>query len=526
MKIVICGGGTAGWLSALFLSKIHPDNEYVLIQSKEIGVIGTGEGSTGVLRDVLRNVIWNFGINEEDFVKSTGSTPKMGIEFKNWGDHNYISALDGSRTSTETPDAFTLYGILNNFPPENSTRQGLRAKYGKIFSTPNQPLLNTDGGAYHFDGVAVSQFLRSKCDNVEVVEGLIEGVDQDRAKNIRTINCSGITIDNIDLVIDCLGINSPISKQINKGWVSYEKHLPVNSAILFRKPNGDLENTKPLTISTALKCGWLFEIPVADRYGCGYVYCDKYCTEEDARKELEDLGYSVDIGTYRHMKFNTGRVKNFWKNNVISVGLSSGFIEPLQATSIHTTIAHLNLICFSVLSATKKNLNKQSSWYNIQAAKYFDDFADFVNLHYQCGREDTDFWKYMTKKSATPFVKSIINLCKSRVPDIDDYPTYPLAASSLWNSTLHGLGLISKKVAKEQLDFYERVKNITKVLENEYDNHQNYFKNHDTAHSMKKFMYDNYIEPEIFEEDDMLDVLIEQVKSGNLPDCDSCMPDK
>lgn len=514
MKIVICGGGTAGWLSALFLSKIHPDNEYILIESSEIGVIGTGEGSTGVFRDVLRNNIWNFGISEEDFIAETGSIPKLGIEFKNWGRHNYISALDGSRTSESVPDFFTLYGIINDFPPENSTRQGLRAKLGKIFYTFGDQLLTTEGGAYHFDGVKVSQFFKRRCENVKTIDDFVINIEQDKSKNIKSIICSTQRVDDVDLVIDCLGMHSIISEKIDKGWISYEKHLPVNSAILFRRHNTNLEETKALTISTAMKHGWMFEIPVEDRYGCGYVYCDKYCTEEEAVKELNDNGFEVNEGLYRNLKFKSGRVKNFWKNNVISIGLSSGFLEPLQATSIHTTIAHLNLICFSVLSAEEKTLSKQSSFYNKQAARYFDDFADFVNLHYQCGRNDTDFWKYMTKKSATPFVKSIINLCKSRVPDLDDYARYPMAAASLWNSTLHGLGLIPKKIAKQQWDFYSKNKPVH-IIEHEFKNHQNYFNSIDPVNTMKDFMRRYYI-------DQTLDNLVDEIL--DLPECDSCMP--
>lgn len=523
MKIVICGGGTAGWLSALFLSKIHPDNEYILIENLSIGVIGTGEGSTGVLRDVLRNNIWNFELSEEDFIKETGSVPKLGIEFRNWGKHNFISPLDGSRTSTENPDFFTLYGIINDLPPEDCSRQGIRAKLGKVFYKLGDQLLTTDGGAYHFDGVKVSQFFKNRCKSVEVIDDFIIDIQQDKFKNVRSIICQNRTINDVDLIIDCLGFNSIFSDRLNKGWVDYSKYLPVNSAILFQRHNTDIENTKALTISTAMKNGWVFEIPVEKRYGCGYVYCDKFCTEEEAVQELIESGFDITKSTYRKINFKTGRVKEFWKNNVISIGLSSGFLEPLQATSIHTTIAHLNLICFSYLTADEKSTYNQSKFYNRKAAKYFDDFADFVNLHYQCGRDDTEFWKYMTTKSATPFVKDLISLCKSRVPDIDDYNQYPLSASSLFNSTLHGLGLISKKVAKQQWDFYSQYKPVY-IIEQEFKHHQKYFNELDPSWTMKEFMIHYHIEPymvDLNKNDDLLD----QILQGKITDefCAPCM---
>lgn len=498
MKIVICGGGTSGWLSALFLSHVYSKNEYILIESSEKGVIGTGEGSTGAFTGVIKNQPWKFGLSEEDFVKETGATPKLAIEFKNWGTKNYIASIEGSMSRNGLADFYTLYSIINDFSPEHATIEGLRAKNGKICVNLEENTSLTPTGAYHFDGVKVAQYLKKHCPNVTVIDDVIVDLNQDKSKNIKTIICKESTIEDVDLIIDCLGLDSIISKTIDKGWVDYSKHLPVNSAIVFQKPNEDIESTKPMTTSTAMKNGWMFEIPVDRRYGCGYVYCDKYCTEDEAVKELEDCGFDVK-GKYRKLNFKSGRVKHFWKNNVISIGLSSGFLEPLQATSLHTTIAHLNLICFQSMIGNK--LNNQHTNYNRLAARYFDDFADFVNLHYQCDRDDTDFWKYMTKKSATPFVKSLISLCKDRLPCLPDYDSYTLAASALWNTTIHGLGLVSKSTAKKQWECLRHIVGESQLeeIEKEYNDHQYKYKmtdvyltNSSEVSDMKDFMLKYY----------------------------------
>lgn len=498
MKIVICGGGTSGWLSALFLSNIYPENEYFLIESSEKGVIGTGEGSTGAFTGVIKNQPWRFGISEEEFIKETGATPKLGIDFRNWGSKSYIASIEGSMSRNGLADFYTLYSVINNLSPEHATIEGLRAKNGKICVNLEENSSLTPTGAYHFDGVKVAKFLKKHCPSVTVIDDIIVELTQDKSKNIKTITCRSSTIEDVDLIIDCLGLDSIISNTIDKGWVDYSKHLPVNSAVVFQRPNDDIESTKALTISTALKNGWMFEIPVDRRYGCGYVYCDKYCTEEEAINELEEHGFDVR-GKYRKLSFKSGRVKHFWKNNVISIGLSSGFLEPLQATSLHTTIAHLNLICFQYMIGSK--VKNQHANYNKQAAKYFDDFADFVNLHYQCDRDDTDFWKYMTKKSATPFVKGLVSMCKDRLPCLNDYEKYTLAATGLWNTTIHGLGLISKSTAKKQWERLRRIVGSEQLdsIEKEYNEHQIKYKQTDVylvnsseVSSMKDFMLKYY----------------------------------
>lgn len=495
MKVVICGGGTSGWLSALFLSHIHPKNEYILIESSEKGVIGTGEGSTGAFTGVVKNQPWRFNISEEEFVKETGATPKLGIEFKNWGSKNYIASIEGSMSRNGLADFYTIYSILNDLPPEHATIEGLRAKDGRICACLNDNNSSiTPGGAYHFDGVKVSKFLKKHCPNVQVIDDIITDLNMDKSNNIKTLICKSNTVDNIDLIIDCLGLDSVIANAVDKGWIDYGKYLPVNSAVVFQRPNEDLDSTKALTISTAMKYGWMFEIPVDQRYGCGYVYCDKYCTEEEIVEELESSGFEVK-GKYRKINFKSGRVKHFWKNNVVSLGLSSGFLEPLQATSLHTTIAHLNILCFQSLVGNK--IKKQQAMYNRLAARYFDHFADFVNLHYQCDRDDTEFWKYMTKKSATPYVKDLINLCKDRVPALSDYEKYTLAASGLWNTTLHGLGLISKENAQKQWEALEGIIGVEELnnIEDEYQRHQInfnksdvYLTNSSDVSTMKEFM--------------------------------------
>ena len=495
MKIVICGGGTSGWLSALFLSYLAPNNKYTLIESSSIGTIGVGEGSTGLLRDVIRGNIYDFGLKEHDFFLKTDAVPKLGIEFNNWGSKSYISPIDGSSTSAFEIDYSALVAISRGDGPEFASRQGIRAIIGNIPYGNLEEMWNGNlGGAYHFDGVKLGNYLKDHVmktrDNIKVIDSEIESIESESniVSEIKLSNSE--IISDVDLVVDCLGLDSIFNKTIDKGWVDYSKHLPVDSAIVFRKNNENISETKALTDATAMKNGWMFKIPVANRYGCGYIYSSQFCSKDDARKELEDEGY--DITESKKISFKSGRLKEIWKGNVVAMGLSSGFLEPLQATSLHTTISHLTHLSKSVVACDPKNLSTQASGYNTFANQHYDSFVDFINLHYQCDRKDTDFWKYMTTKSKTKKVKEIIDTCKGRLPFRKDYESFDGSASDLWSATLHGLDIIDKQVGRKQLKYYYSIFDNEDHIESEYDNNRSYFMEREHVASMKDFMEKYY----------------------------------
>lgn len=452
MKVVIAGGGTAGWLSALFISKIHPHCSVTVVENSRIGVIGTGEGSTGLLRDVIKNRIFNFGCNEKDFFHATKSIPKLGINFKNWGDKEYISPIDGSVSSTSSPDKLNLYAVANEIPNHLISYQGVRVENDSLPYVNLDDFVSNANVAYHFDGQLVGKYFKSLC-NVDVIDDKIIDVVQQENGNISELILENTKIRDIDLIIDCLGFNSVFSR-LDRGWIDYSKHLPVNTALPFQIKNTQIEKTQALTMSIAKNAGWMWQIPVGERYGCGYVFCNDYITETEAYDEIVQQYGEVDI--IKTIAFQSGRLKELWKNNVVAVGLSSGFLEPLQATAIHTVICHLATLCFDFLNNYNIDNQGMRNLYNQKAGRYFDDFVDFLNLHYQCGNTSNEFWKYMTEKSQTDFVQNIIEISKVRAPDYNDFPKYNGAAgSSLWNPTVASLNILSKETAKDQLNFLQ-----------------------------------------------------------------------
>ena len=353
---------------------------------------------------------------------------------------------------------------------------------------------NNLGGAYHFDGVKLANYIKDHIietrHNIKVIDSEIESIESESniVSEIKLSNSE--IISDVDLVVDCLGLDSIFNKTIDKGWVDYSKHLPVDSAIVFRKSNENISETKALTDAIAMKNGWMFKIPVGNRYGCGYIYSSKFCSEDEARKELEDEGY--DITESRKLSFKSGRLKEIWKGNVVAMGLSSGFLEPLQATSLHTTISHLKHLSKNVVACDPKILSTQASGYNTFANQHYDSFVDFINLHYQCDRKDTDFWRYMTTKSKTKKVKEIIDTCKGRLPFRKDHASFDGAATDLWNATLHGLDIVQKEVVKKQLEYYYSIFDNKETIESEYEHHIWYFMEKENVMTIKEFMEKYY----------------------------------
>ena len=241
------------------------------------------------------------------------------------------------------------------------------------------------------------------------------------------------------------------------GWVSYEKDLPTNTALPFLQKYETNDNIRMETLAWAQPNGWMWKIPTQERYGCGYVYCDSFTSEDGAIAELEKtIGKSVE--PIRKIKFDVGRLDKFWVKNVVAIGLSSGFLEPLQATSIHCTTMQIHILMNLTLSFTTDmndiiydtNIRR----YNNIIGKLFDEFKDLLQLHYMTKRNDSEFWKYCKDSlERTDKVKEILEICKHKSPSMIDFKmSHGAAGWAVWGWTLVGLGHISKETAKKTLE--------------------------------------------------------------------------
>jgi tryptophan halogenase len=413
MKICIIGGGTAGWLAALWISKLCPGQHSItVIESSKIGIIGAGEGTTGIFFNIIQNRWADFGINEAEFMRETGATQKMGIRFTNWhGDGtSYIAPIDNTIEVSEHSDPVLIEHCLT----QGLDRVHLSTICGNLaehnLSSIDRDLKTTYGyNAYHFDGHRVGQYFKrlalpgchtvidSEVDSVAVDNGLVTSVTLATGESVAA-----------DYWIDASGFARVLSQPLGTGWHSYRQHLTCDRAMPFIIDHqGPIQ---PLTESRALSAGWMWQIPTQDRIGAGYVYDSRYITDQEAQAEIEAvLGHSIK--PIKWIKFDPGRLDQPYTKNTMSLGLAGSFLEPLQATSIHTTVAQLQ-IWHQLMDKHAITLAQA----NTQVNGVVDQFADLVQLHYKSGRSDTVFWQHQQRTATRPGVEYIRNIVNSRWP--------------------------------------------------------------------------------------------------------------
>ena len=462
MKIVIVGGGTAGWIAACYYARFNQDlkNEIVVIESSKIPIIGAGEGSTGIFTKIVNSHFTKLGINEIDFLNKTKSTLKLGIRFKDWsGDgKEFLSPVQPTETGMSSIDVHLLVShILGDYADSSPSGYLMDNDYS-TYSKSGSTIM---GHSYHFDAHKVGEYFKEyamkagvKCVDTEVIS-LNINKDNGELDSVET------TIGNIsaDFWVDCSGFARILIGPMGGGWKSYEEYLPTNSAIPYIHQYEAGETPKLETLSWAMPNGWMWQIPTQDRYGCGYVYSDKFTTYDKAVDELiKTTGRKIE--PLRNIKFDCGRVENPWVKNVVAIGLSQGFVEPLEATSIHATLIQLDFLLTNTLNffSNKENtiFNANINRYNEFVGRFFDDIKDLIQLHYTTNREDTEFWKYCKyDMKRTDNVNDILEICKYRSPSMLDFNFYHGSGNwGVWCWTLIGLGHLTKDVAKHTLDAY------------------------------------------------------------------------
>lgn len=424
-QFVIIGGGTAGWLTALIARQTFPEHRITLVESSEIGILGAGEGSTPHLLAALEYV----GITLEDLVRNTSCTLKNGILFDNWGEGrkpflhgfeinnqsfqriavnhgisnfewtsapllNYLAEYEN--TEDEDIDILT-YASLNN-------KALFRRKDNYTFSLENNgqdDFFNEGIEAIHFDAASIAKYMARIAQQRRVyrVEGKVQEIVRDESGNI-----SHVVLENGkdiagDFFFDCSGFaRLIIGKLFESEWVSFKEQLPAKRAMpFFMEPTVAIP---PYTLAKAMDKGWIWKIPLQHRYGCGYVYDPDQISDEDVKKEIDAFAGS-EMEIPRIFNFEPGYYKDVWIKNCLALGLSNGFVEPLEATSIMQMLFALQTFfsqrhkVFSDDEVFKKNYNRQIEEDQI-------DIASFIYLHYMTNKTNNDFWKNFTKNYKMP----------------------------------------------------------------------------------------------------------------------------
>ncbi|MEM8725259.1 MAG: tryptophan halogenase family protein [Pseudomonadota bacterium] len=400
-SIIIVGGGSAGWMTAAALSNtLGKACTLTLIESEAIGTVGVGEATIPPIRHFNQRL----GIDEATFIKETGGSYKLGIEFVDWArkGHSYFHPFGQHGAEFDSVPFYhfwmqeSLAGRVDG-PIDDFSMAWAMAKAGK-FAHPlpdRRQIQSTYDYAYHFDAVLYAGFLRKYAEarGVQRVEGKVVDAALDPENGaIRSVQLANGEALEAQFFVDCSGFRGLlIEGALEAGYENWQHWLPCDRAVAAPSPCED--EIAPYTSSTAKSAGWQWRIPLQHRTGNGYVHCSEFASEDEATETL--LG-SIEGGALaepRMLRFMTGRRRKFWQKNCVAIGLSAGFMEPLESTSLH--LIQYGILRLLALFPDQEMSPLLAQEYNAQTAAEYERIRDFLILHYKAtSRDDAELWRY------------------------------------------------------------------------------------------------------------------------------------
>jgi tryptophan halogenase len=415
-SIAIVGGGTAGWLAAAMLARALPATGTVItvIESPDIGTVGVGEATIPPILDVLRFL----SIDEGDFIRHTQATYKLGIKFSDWKQvgHTYwhpfgtFGAPIIRRPFYHCWHKARAAGLVPHFNDYSvCAALGDAGKFRFPDSNPDSPAAGLRY-ALHFDATLVAKYLRSYCERLGVtrIERTVKGAIRRPDGFLDELQFADGSTLRADLYIDCSGFRGVLIEQIlGTGYLDWSAMLPCDRAVAF--PTASASARPPYTHSRARSAGWHWRIPLQHRTGNGYVYSSAYCSDDEARDDLiRSLG-EKPLADPRYLRFVTGRRKLFWNRNCVALGLASGFLEPLESTSIHLVTSGLYHLLEHFPDKDFDPTNIDS--YNDELIFENERVRDFIVLHYcLTQRDDTPLWRYCQSMAIPDSLRQRIEL--------------------------------------------------------------------------------------------------------------------
>ncbi|HMH29019.1 MAG TPA: tryptophan halogenase family protein [Steroidobacteraceae bacterium] len=444
-KIVIVGGGTSGWLAASMLCH-HFKRELCqvqLIESEAIGTIAVGESTVPPFVGLIQRL----GINEQEFIRATKATYKLGIQFIGWhqrhkkyfhpfgvigrpiGNHDFYQCWLKARAHGDTSS-------LLDFSPCN-----VMAENGRFFP-PGEARNTPIGGAnyaLHVDALLVARYLRDYAEarGLTRIEGKVTQVKQRDDGFIRGVTLADGQEIQGDFFIDCTGFSGHlIGKALGVGSVDWSNYLPCDRAIVAK--TASQKRLLPFTRATAQPAGWSWQIPLQHRLAHGYVYSSQFCSDAAAKSTLMRSLGDVALDDPRVIPFATGHRKELWKHNCLSIGLASGFVEPLEATSMHMIARGVDFFLryFPDRDCDPALIRE----YNRRMVADYEEIRDFIVLHYSAtARDDSPFWQWCSNIALPDSLQERIELFKGQGAlreGVDE-----LFRGSSWQSVFEGMGI-------------------------------------------------------------------------------------
>ncbi len=463
-KIIIVGGGTAGWMTAAALSRfVNPrDTKICLVESSQIGTVGVGEATLPHLRFFNQTL----GIDEKEFMRETDATFKLGIEFSNWGKNGqtYIHPF-GDYGKPINDIAFHHFWL--KYSKSNPTSSigdysfAVRLAQKQKFAFPSNDHKSINSSfsyAYHIDAGKYANFLRKYSESKGVIryEAIIDGCEMDQQGNIARLCLQGGDKLEADFFIDCSGFRSLlIGKQLEQPFQSWKHWLPCDRAIAI--PTKSNNQALPYTKAIAHQAGWRWKIPLQHRQGNGIVYASEFMSQNQADNIL-DKALGEQQGHRNKLFFEAGTRQQHWVKNCVAIGLSSGFLEPLESTSIYLIQSAIMKLVEYLPGCTDYQLLRDE--FNRQMETEIVRIRDFLILHYHItAREDSEFWRHCKNMLIPDSLAEKIELFKL-TGHVESYE-YGLFLAPSWIAVYLGQGAkpqsinrIADTIDKQKLTHY------------------------------------------------------------------------
>lgn len=438
-NLVIVGGGTAGWMAAASFAKLLGKSISVtLIESDEISTVGVGEATVPPL--ILLNRYLE--INEQEFLAFVKGSIKLGISFENWKNVNenyfHMFGTPGKDTWAASFQHFWLRGkeLGVNHPLGDYSLEHKAAEHNKFAHMPNASL----NYAYHLDAGFYAKFLRNIAEQAGAtrIEGKVTNVSLDKDDYIKSIELASGHIVEGDLFIDCSGFRGLLIEQaLHTGYEDWSHWLPCDSAVAVQTES--VRDPVPYTRSIAHASGWQWQIPLQHRVGNGLVYCSRYISDDDAKKLLLDNIQGRLISEPKIIKYRTGQRLKHWNKNCVALGLASGFIEPLESTSIHLIQRGITRLIQMFPFAGIRACDVDE--YNEQMKVEILNVRDFIILHYHLtDRNDSPFWQYCRNMDIPESLEHRMRMFRETGKVF--VKSYELFSEASWLQVMVGQGLI------------------------------------------------------------------------------------
>ena len=399
-RIVIVGGGSAGWMAAMIFARalIPKGIEITVLESPAVGIIGVGEGSTPWLRGFFDSL----GIEEAEWMPECNATYKCGITFDRWSTrpgfesyfHPFASMLDNLTLGMFVANAESRMNGVDAYAHPNRFFISSRLADRHMAPKPRESFPFDIWYGYHFDAVLLGRYLQRKAieRGVRHKSCHVVDVNLDERGDIASVATQDGETIGADFFVDCSGFAGLlIQKALGTPFVPYADNLFNDAAVAIPTPMSDAIPSQ--TISTAMRHGWAWKIPLTSRYGNGYVYSTAFCSPDEAERELRaSLGLLDSPTEARHLKMKTGRCTRHWSRNCLAVGLSQGFIEPLEATALlfvqRTATSFVEFLAQGDLGESAQER------FNRQLNAHFEGTRDYIVTHYKTNtRTDTEYWR-------------------------------------------------------------------------------------------------------------------------------------